>query len=97
MGLILAAKCECGIDNEVRCGSGMVEGNDCLPAWCGRCQSLMSVQKQHGPPHCEACKAPVEVISLDLAAFDEVTPAQPLLCPRCRNTTLQLTCVGLWD
>lgn len=99
MGLVLAAKCPCGIDTEVFSGSGM-DGPDsaCLPAWCTTCVKLVSAPTQEGEPHCEHCRTPVEVIWLyDPAGLREVPPEEPVLCPRCGNTSLKFEFSGIWD
>lgn len=98
MGLVLAAKCPCGIDTEIFAGSGMNEGSACLPAWCATCRKLVTAPVQHGPRYCEECRAPVQVIELyDPTGLREVPPDEPVLCPACGTRRLAFTASGIWD
>ena len=98
MGLVLSAKCPCGIDTKVFSGSGMDDGSACLPAWCTACASLVSAPTQKGPTHCEKCRALVEVIWLyDPAGLREIPPEEPVTCPRCGAMSLRFEVSGVWD
>lgn len=98
MGLMLSAQCPCGIDAEVFAGSGMNEGSACLPSWCAACQKLVTAPVAHGPPYCEACRAPVQVIELyDPTGLREIAPDEPVLCPRCGAVSLRFAFSGVWD
>jgi hypothetical protein len=99
VGLVLSARCPCGIDTEVFVGSGMHgPSTACLPAWCTSCKQLVTAPTQKGKPRCERCRTPVEVICLyDPAGLRETPPEEPVPCPSCRATSLRFTFSGVWD
>lgn len=98
MGLVLSAKCPCGIDTQIFAGSGMKGGSACLPAWCTVCERLVAAPTEHGAPHCEECRTPVEVIKLyDPTGLREIPPEEPVTCPRCGAQSLRFEFSGIWD
>jgi hypothetical protein len=98
MGLVLAAKCPCGVEGQVFAGSGMTEGSACLPAWCSTCQRLVTAPVQQGDPHCEQCRALVKPIHLyEPTGLREIVPEEPVACPRCGEQSLRFEFDGVWD
>ncbi len=99
MGLILAANCACGLHAEVLVGSGMTEGSGGLPAYCKRCELLVSVSAHSARPRCNQCRGNLKPIPIFDAAQPgrEETPSAPLPCPRCGNQSLRFDDIGLWD
>jgi hypothetical protein len=98
MGLVLSAKCPCGIDAEVFAGSGMDQDSACLPAWCKGCERLVTAPTQRGEPRCESCQAAVDVIKLyEPTGLREIVPEDPVQCPRCGAPSLRFEFSGVWD
>lgn len=98
MGLILSAKCPCGVEAEVVAGSGMLEGSACLPAWCKARQRLDTARAQSRRPRCKQCRGALQLLKLfDSPELREEVTEAPLPCPRCGEPTLRFEPIGLWD
>jgi hypothetical protein len=96
MGLILEAKCNCGVAKRLFLGVGEQGGSPHAPAWCQRCNDLVTVSSVQEPPQCETCGA--AAMALPYAEPLGLGPAEPpRRCPRCDQVKLVLSFAGLWD
>jgi hypothetical protein len=92
MGVIYQAHCPCGYETgelPEGCGFAMQCYN---LAHCKHCQKIISINESVVRKRCPTCRRKVQMIPIK----EDKTPAK-LECPRCRESTLTLSEIGMWD
>lgn len=91
MGTVVDYSCECGLSATLYFGFGMLDvGYLGLPpvnrvaAFCADCSEMFAAPAGE-PPECPTCLRP------------EREFLRTLTCPRCKERTLRIGSVGMWD
>ena len=100
MGVMYAADCPCGYESgDLFVGLGMT-GYDAARelARCDHCHNMVTVRALSKRKRCPKCSRKVQIIHVDEdIATAEDLGFRTLECPLCRNDTMKLYEVGLWD
>ena len=102
MGAMFEAQCTCGYASETLFeGCGMAGHDTCRDlARCGHCREIVSIRSSNARRRCPTCRRVVQVLTIEHQTIVEEKPTTGLLnleCPRCGNSTMMLTEVGVWD